>query len=48
MHLTTYADSETAERQEEFLNQVVKNFFGSKVAFTWDIDSSPSSMRGVS
>lgn len=42
VHLTTYSDSETAERQEEFLNQVVKNFLGSKVAFTWDIDASPN------
>ena len=24
------------------MNQVVKNFAGSKIAFTWDIDSSPN------
>lgn len=42
VHLLTQADSETCERQEEFLNQLVANFTGSRVAFTWEVEASPN------
>lgn len=42
VHLVTYADSDTSERQEEFLDQMVSNFTGSRVAFSWEIERSPN------
>jgi ATP-dependent Lon protease len=42
VHLVTFADNETAEKQEEMLNQLSTNFAGTKVAFSWDVDPSPN------
>jgi ATP-dependent Lon protease len=42
VHLITLADVDTWEKQEEMLNQIASNFSGSRIAFTWEIESSPN------
>ncbi len=42
VHLITQADSETCERQDELLNQIVSNFDGSRVPFTWEVEANPN------
>jgi ATP-dependent Lon protease len=42
VHLITQSDMETCVRQEEHLNQMVNSFTGSRVAFSWDLNHSPS------
>src|SRR6185437_1114432 len=42
VHLITQADAETCEKQDEFLNQIVSNFDGSRVAFTWKVEANPN------
>ncbi|MBL8025682.1 MAG: ATP-dependent Lon protease, partial [Fibrobacteres bacterium] len=40
VHLVTQSDQEACIKQEENLNQIVAAFTGSRVAFTWELDSS--------
>jgi ATP-dependent Lon protease len=40
VRLTTQSESETADRQKELLDQLVAEFTGSRVAFSWGIDPS--------
>ena len=40
MHLVTQQDVDP--RQEENLNQLAQSFGGSRVAFSWEFDSSPN------
>ena len=42
VHLITQSDPETCVRQEESLNQIVNAFTGSRVAFSWEFNHSPS------
>ena len=45
VHLVTLADSEPAEQQEKqkkWLNEVAVSFEGSRVCFTWEIESNPN------
>jgi ATP-dependent Lon protease len=42
VRLTTQTDAETAVRQKELLDQLVAEFAGSRVAFSWGIDLSPN------
>jgi ATP-dependent Lon protease len=42
VHLVTLADAETAEKQEDMLNQIAGGFTGSRIAFTWAIEASPN------
>ena len=42
VHLVTFADAETCEKQDELLNQLVASFTGTRIAFSWEIDSSPN------
>jgi len=42
VHLITQSDLETCVRQEENLNQIVQTFTGSRVAFSWELNHSPS------
>jgi ATP-dependent Lon protease len=42
VHLVTQSDADTCVRQEENLNQVVNSFSGSRVAFSWELNHSPS------
>lgn len=42
VHLVTLADADTCEKQDELLNQLVTNFSGSRVSFSWEIETSPN------
>lgn len=42
VHLVTLADADTCEKQEELLNQLVTNFSGTRIAFSWEIEASPN------
>jgi ATP-dependent Lon protease len=42
VHLITKSDSETCEKQDEHLNQIVSGFTGSRVAFSWELDHNPN------
>jgi ATP-dependent Lon protease len=42
VHLITKSDSETCEKQDEHLNQIVSSFTGSRVAFSWELDHNPN------
>ncbi len=42
VHLVTQSDLESCVKQEENLNQMVEAFAGSRVAFSWEFDHSPS------
>jgi ATP-dependent Lon protease len=42
VHLVTQSDGESCIKQEEFLNQIVNSFTGSRIAFTWELDHSPN------
>jgi ATP-dependent Lon protease len=42
VRLITHADSESAEKQEEYLNQITASFTGSRISFSWEIDASPN------
>ena len=42
VHLVTQSDMDTCVKQEENLNQLVKSFTGSRVAFSWEHDHSPN------
>lgn len=42
VHLITLSDSDTWEKQEEWLNEIANNFTGSRIEFTWEIESSPN------
>lgn len=41
VHLVTQSDMDTCVKQEENLNQLVKSFTGSRVAFSWEYDHNP-------
>ena len=40
VHLVTLSDFETAEKQQEMLDELAASFAGSRVAFTWELDPS--------
>jgi ATP-dependent Lon protease len=40
--LITHSDMETCVKQDECLKQLVDSFTGSRVAFSWELDSSPN------
>jgi ATP-dependent Lon protease len=42
VHLITKSDSETCEKQDEHLNQIVNAFTGSRVSFSWELDHNPN------
>lgn len=42
VHLVTQSDDVSCVKQEENLNQIGEAFTGSRVAFTWELDSSPN------
>jgi ATP-dependent Lon protease len=42
VHLITKSDSETCEKQDEHLNQIVSGFTGSRVVFSWELDHNPN------
>jgi ATP-dependent Lon protease len=42
VHLVTQSDRESCVKQEEFLNQMVNSFAGTRVEFTWSLDHSPN------
>lgn len=42
VHLVTLSDADTADKQEEWLNEIVETFSGSRIVFTWEIESSPN------
>jgi ATP-dependent Lon protease len=42
VRLITHADAESAEKQEEFLNQIAAGFAGSRISFSWEIEASPN------
>ena len=42
VHLITQSDRESCVKQEEFLNQMVNSFAGTRVEFTWSLDHSPN------
>lgn len=42
VHLITQWDAESAEKQDEMLNQIAKSFTGSRLDFTWEVDPSPN------
>ena len=42
VHLITQSDVSTYVKQDEYLNQVVTTFTGSRVTFSWTLDPSPN------
>ncbi len=42
VHLVTQADPEFESKQSDFLGQIEDGFAGTRVAFTWEFDRSPS------
>jgi ATP-dependent Lon protease len=42
VRLVTQSDPESCVKQEEFLNQMVEAFAGSRVVFSWEFDHNPN------
>lgn len=40
--LVTQSDTESCIKQQEFLDQIVDSFTGSRIAFSWELDHSPN------
>ena len=42
VRLITKSDPETCERQDEYLNELVTSFSGSRISFSWELDHNPN------
>jgi ATP-dependent Lon protease len=42
VHLVTKSDPETCVKQDEYLNELVGSFVGSRVSFSWELDHNPN------